>query len=311
MAHYNLIFQGKIADDASLDEVKQHFARLFKADEKKLAALFSGKKVIIKKNIDTESAKKYLAILKKSGAIIQAVKVPTAKQEKEVSTTTKASASDQEPQHSNPSSGSGLSSLINYNKSTTQDSATSASNRAISDQHTAPAEAAPIKQASSSSLQLAPSGSDILPIAKNPPIIETPDISHISMSEAQTGSLEEFAQKIEAIELPNIDNLSMSGANEGSLSEFSIKTEAAELPDISNLDITKQDETPLSSQSAKKHPIDIPDISRLSMSGAQEGSLEGIESKAKPIEIPDISHLSMEKHQTKKNNMGKASFQID
>ena len=75
MAHYNLIFQGKIIDGASLAEVKKNVAQLFKADAAKTAALFSGKPIVIKKNLDTESAKKYIAVLKKAGAVVKAVKL--------------------------------------------------------------------------------------------------------------------------------------------------------------------------------------------------------------------------------------------
>ena len=114
MALYNLIFQGKIIDGAPLDKVKRNIAQLFKIDTAKTESLFSGKPVIIKKNLPAESAKKYLSILKKAGAIVKAVKIQTA-----VSLAQKKSPQKNSPQTSKsaaPLLSSGLSSLVNYNK---------------------------------------------------------------------------------------------------------------------------------------------------------------------------------------------------
>jgi len=271
MAQYNLIFQGKIIDGASLDEVKSNIARLFKADAEKTATLFSGKTIVIKKNLDSESTKKYLAILKKAGAVIQAIKIEET-----------SSPSD--------SMSTGLASLVNYNK-------TAQSSASDDDEH--------------KGLQLAPLGSDMLVQSQKSEITEIPDISYLTMSAAETGSLEEFAQKTAAVELPDIESLTMSEANTGSMEEFSNKTEPVELPDISDLDMAEQDNTPLSADTSRPTPVEIPDTSELSMSEAQEGSLEGIEIKPRPVDIPDTSHLKVEKTEEEKRLTGKATFQID
>ena len=270
MAQYNLIFQGKIIDGASLDEVKSNVARLFKADAEKTAALFSGKTIVIKKNLNSESTKKYLAILKKAGAVIQAIKI-------------------EETSSSSDSMSAGLASLVNYNKT--------ASASSDDNEH--------------EGLQLAPLGSNMLVLSHKNEITEIPDISHLTMSAAETGSLEEFAQKTDAVELPDIESLSMSEANTGNMEEFSKKTEPVELPDISDLDMAEQDSTPLSADTSRPTPVDIPDTSELSMSEAQEGSLEGVEIKPRPVDIPDTSHLNVEKTEEEKRLTGKATFQID
>ena len=303
MAHYNLIFQGKIIDGASLDEVKDNLARLFKADAAKTAALFSGKTIVSKKNLDTESTKKYLSILKKAGAVIRAVKI----EDKSTSTSLLSppvpppvpppvqnnNAADTNTPTQAPSSGlsPGLASLISYNKPKDPSSEDDSSE--------------------TEGLQLAPVGSNILNPSKSNVTVEIPDTSHLTMAEAETGSLEEFAQKTEAIELPDIENLTMSEANTGSMEEFTIEIEPVELPDISDLDMAEQDNTPLSAGASKSPSVDIPDTSELSMSEAQEGTLEGIEIKAEPVEIPDISHIEIEKTAEEKSISGKASFQID
>ncbi len=299
MANYNLIFQGEIIAGASLEEVKTNVARLFKADTAKTATLFSGKTIIIKRNLDSDSARKYLAILKKAGAVVKAVKIETQGSSDTIEQKTKPAHTPEQsheatpvPSSRQPSStklSSGLASLISYNQAVRNDASED-----ITEEE---------------GLQLAPLGSYIPNLHNDNKTIIIPDLSHLTMSEAESGSLEEFAQKPEPAALPDISELSMSAANEGSLEEFSTRPEPVPLPDTSMLDIAEQDDTPLSSQSAKTTPAPVPDVSQLSMSDAQEGSLEGLEQKPEPAEIPDVSHLSMEKPETEKIQ-GKAVFQI-
>lgn len=66
---YEVSFSGQIQADANLDEVKANIARMFKADEATLARLFSGKRVVIKKNLSAEAADKYSIAFAKAGAI--------------------------------------------------------------------------------------------------------------------------------------------------------------------------------------------------------------------------------------------------
>ncbi|MCU7938794.1 MAG: hypothetical protein KZQ64_09475 [gamma proteobacterium symbiont of Bathyaustriella thionipta] len=295
MAHYNLIFQGKIIDGASLDEVKKNISRLFKTDSSKTEALFSGKTIVIKKNLDTESTKKYLAVIKKTGAIVKAVKIDLSEPPSETAHSTKTAAT------SNNLS-AGLASLVNSSTAAVNSLTSSSEQLASNDDR---------KMDEQSGLQLAPFGSNTPISSDKPEDIEIPDISYLSMSEAETGSLEEFAPILEAIELPDIDNLTMSDANTGSLEEFTIKVAPVELPDISTLDIAEQDNTPLSEHSAKPAPTGIPDTSDLSMSAAREGTLEGIEVKPEPVKVPDTSHLTIEKPEEQQAITGKAVFQID
>ncbi len=65
---FEVAFSGKISADASLDEVKARVAKMFNADEAKLAQLFSGKRIVIKKNIDQATAAKYKTALNRAGA---------------------------------------------------------------------------------------------------------------------------------------------------------------------------------------------------------------------------------------------------
>ncbi len=68
---FEVAFSGQIADGADLDTVKAAVGKIFKADDAKLAQLFSGKRIVIKKNIDEATARKYKAAFSNAGAICE------------------------------------------------------------------------------------------------------------------------------------------------------------------------------------------------------------------------------------------------
>ena len=292
MAQYNLVFQGEIVADAALEDVKNNIAKLFKADAEKTAQLFSGKPIVIKKNLDEQTSNKYLDILNKAGAIAKKIPIPDSTSNSEISSkkvttekpTENISINPQTPPHTSPpsqtSSGglsAGLSSLVNYNQALqTSVNDTTASETSAQQVFRDSIEEAvpdagdilphPVKEQLSEidqGLQLAPENSANLIPEREIEAVAIGDISHFSMSDAETGSLEEFTRTQVPIKLPDISLLSMSAAQTGSLEEF-----------------TQEATT-----------IDLPDISSLSMSEAQQGSLEGIEKKPEAAAIPDISHL--------------------
>jgi hypothetical protein len=294
MAKYNLVFQGQILNGASLEEVKTRVAELFKADAKKTAVLFSGKPIVIKKNLDTDTAQKYLNAFKKAGAVLKAVQLESADDSAVQSPEPEANqpeAAPAPPPSNNLSAG--LASLVNYNNVTQ-----------------APLSAETRAEENTSGLQLLPKDAGPMTYARAVEPVKIPDTTHLSLSKAQTGSLAEFARTVKAVELPDISELSMSEANTGSLEEFASQPQAIELPDISELDMPALDDTPLSVDSAKPEPAAIPDVSGITMSEAQEGSLEGFEKKPDPVDIPDTSHLDVEKEE-KEEPSGKAIFQIN
>jgi hypothetical protein len=73
---FEAAFSGQIHDDAKLDEVKANIARIFKADEVTMARLFSGKRIVIKKNLTAEAADKYSIAFAKAGAICELTLMP-------------------------------------------------------------------------------------------------------------------------------------------------------------------------------------------------------------------------------------------
>ncbi len=74
---YEVAFSGEVAEGVDLEQVKAKVGQMFKADSAKLAHLFSGKRVIIKKNIDQQTAMKYQTALNKAGAVCEIKKLST------------------------------------------------------------------------------------------------------------------------------------------------------------------------------------------------------------------------------------------
>lgn len=65
---FEVAFSGQVSEGANPDEVKARVGKMFNADEAKLAQLFSGKRIVIKKNVDQATANKYLTALNRAGA---------------------------------------------------------------------------------------------------------------------------------------------------------------------------------------------------------------------------------------------------
>lgn len=68
---FEVAFSGQILKSAEMAQVKVRVAAMFKADAAKLAHLFSGKRVVIKKNIDQATATKYKNALTNAGALCE------------------------------------------------------------------------------------------------------------------------------------------------------------------------------------------------------------------------------------------------
>ncbi len=65
---FEVAFSGQISEGANLEEVKARVGKMFNADDAKLTQLFSGKRIVIKKNIDQATAAKYKTALNRAGA---------------------------------------------------------------------------------------------------------------------------------------------------------------------------------------------------------------------------------------------------
>ncbi len=68
---FDVIFKGALVDGADPGVVRENVATLFKADAGKLEKLFSGRRFVIKSNVDEQTAQKYVLAMRKAGAVCQ------------------------------------------------------------------------------------------------------------------------------------------------------------------------------------------------------------------------------------------------
>lgn len=71
MSLYEVAFAGELVAGADAAQVRANLARLFQADPQRIAALFSGRRIVIKGNLDAESAEKYRLTLERAGARVE------------------------------------------------------------------------------------------------------------------------------------------------------------------------------------------------------------------------------------------------
>lgn len=71
MDRYEIAFAGQLVPGAQLDSVKANLAKLFQADAQRIALLFSGRRIVIKSNLDAAGAEKYRVTLQRAGALVE------------------------------------------------------------------------------------------------------------------------------------------------------------------------------------------------------------------------------------------------
>lgn len=78
MSLYEIAFAGQLVAGAESEQVKANLARLFQADAQRIALLFSGRRIVIKTNLDQAGAEKYRTTLERAGAvaIVRALDLP-------------------------------------------------------------------------------------------------------------------------------------------------------------------------------------------------------------------------------------------
>ena len=71
MSLYEVAFSGQLVAGAQLELVKANVAKLFQADEQRIALLFSGRRIVIKSNLDAAGAQRYRETLARAGAVAE------------------------------------------------------------------------------------------------------------------------------------------------------------------------------------------------------------------------------------------------
>ena len=75
MTRYEIAFSGQLVEGAPLASVQANLARLFQADAQRIAQLFSGRRVVIKNNLDEAGAEKYRLTLERAGAVVEVLAI--------------------------------------------------------------------------------------------------------------------------------------------------------------------------------------------------------------------------------------------
>jgi len=74
---FNVIIEGQTKPGVDAREVKQRLAGLLKTDYHVFSDLFANAPTVIRKNVDRETAEKYLAVIEKAGAVCRIVPIAT------------------------------------------------------------------------------------------------------------------------------------------------------------------------------------------------------------------------------------------
>lgn len=87
MARYEIAFSAQLVPGAELALVKANLTKLFQADEQRIALLFSGRRIVIKTNLDAAGAEKYRSTLERAGAVAEVVNLDVEIEEIELAAT--------------------------------------------------------------------------------------------------------------------------------------------------------------------------------------------------------------------------------
>ncbi|MBN1840736.1 MAG: hypothetical protein JW883_00430 [Deltaproteobacteria bacterium] len=74
MQNYEVVYDGQIAPNHALDQVRVNLASCFKKSKDDIANLFQGRPVVVKKDIDYQTAQKYAAVMLRAGAVCKVKK---------------------------------------------------------------------------------------------------------------------------------------------------------------------------------------------------------------------------------------------
>jgi uncharacterized membrane protein YhaH (DUF805 family) len=66
---FKVVFSGELMPGFTLDNVKSYLATLFKSDLSKIDSLFTGRQVVLKRELKEADADKYVAVLRNAGAL--------------------------------------------------------------------------------------------------------------------------------------------------------------------------------------------------------------------------------------------------
>ncbi|WP_297838822.1 hypothetical protein [Pseudomonas sp.] len=81
---YEIVFSGQLVPGAQRERVEANLAQLFQADAQRIALLFSGRRLVLKNNLDQAAAEKYRSTLERAGALAEMVDMQVEMEEVEL-----------------------------------------------------------------------------------------------------------------------------------------------------------------------------------------------------------------------------------
>ncbi|NWB91980.1 hypothetical protein [Pseudomonas agarici] len=76
MSLYEIVFSGELVPGAPVEQVRSNLARLFQADAQRIELLFSGRRLVLKNNLEAAAAEKYRASIERAGAVVAVLEMP-------------------------------------------------------------------------------------------------------------------------------------------------------------------------------------------------------------------------------------------
>jgi hypothetical protein len=266
---FDIYFSGKVIDENQLPEVKQKIGKLFNANEAVLDKLFSGKPTKIKKAVDMDTAIKYRVKFREAGAIVDI----------------RPSQSAAPPPASSPAAEAIPQSNFTAAEAATPEAVANPVPNAAAVETSAPPQAAVASAPGSIDASLATPGSIIDETPEPPPASYNTD--QFDLGEANSGSLEDFAETVMPAPVPDTSALDVEETD--APLDNTPQPEPLDV-DTSNLAIDAfsgdLDQTP------PPPPANI-DTSNLTASEANSGSLEEFDTRPEPVPVPDTSKLDL------------------
>jgi len=84
MGLFEIVFRGELVPGAQLALVKSNLAKLFQADAARIDALFTGRRLVLKSDLDPQAAEKYRMTLERAGIVVTIEPVPVQVEEIEM-----------------------------------------------------------------------------------------------------------------------------------------------------------------------------------------------------------------------------------
>jgi hypothetical protein len=68
---FKIVFDGELMPDVSLEQAQNNLAELFKSPAERIASLFNGSPVVLKRDLGEDEARQYQQVLQKAGANVR------------------------------------------------------------------------------------------------------------------------------------------------------------------------------------------------------------------------------------------------